>query len=109
MVKLYTVNKKKPGADCGSDHEPLIAKFRLKLRKVGKTTRPVWYDLNQIKIIIFFSYCRQVLMEKDVATTNPGVYVAMWKRLLLEFLSLPSKYFKKKLIHPLQVKCSKLI
>ena len=36
------------GADCGSDHEPLIAKFRLKLKKVGKTTRPFRYDLNQI-------------------------------------------------------------
>ena len=36
------------GADCGSDHELLIAKFRLKLKKVGKTTRPSRYDLNQI-------------------------------------------------------------
>ena len=36
------------GADCGSDHELLIAKFRLKLEKVGKTTRPFRYDLNQI-------------------------------------------------------------
>ena len=36
------------GADCGSDHEILIAKFRLKLKKVGKTTRPFRYDLNQI-------------------------------------------------------------
>ena len=35
-------------ADCGSDHEFLIAKFRLKLKKVGKTTRPFRYDLNQI-------------------------------------------------------------
>ena len=34
--------------DCGSDHELLIAKFRLKLKKVGKTTRPFRYDLNQI-------------------------------------------------------------
>ena len=40
--------KRRPGADCGSDHEPLIVKFRLKLKKVGKTTRPFWYDLNQI-------------------------------------------------------------
>ena len=40
--------KTRPGADCGSDHEPLIAKFRLKLRKVEKTTRPFRYDLNQI-------------------------------------------------------------
>ena len=38
----------RPGADCGSDHEPLIAKFRLKLKKVGKTSRPFRYDLNQI-------------------------------------------------------------
>ena len=37
-----------PGADCGSDHELLIAKFRLKLKKVGKTTRPFKCDLNQI-------------------------------------------------------------
>ena len=37
-----------PGADCGSDHELLIAKFRLILKKVGKTTRPFRYDLNQI-------------------------------------------------------------
>ena len=37
-----------PGADCGSDHELLIAKFRLKLKKGGKTTRPFRYDLNQI-------------------------------------------------------------
>ena len=38
----------RPGADCGSDHEFLIAKFRLKLKKVGKSTRPFTYDLNQI-------------------------------------------------------------
>jgi len=40
--------KARPGADCGSDHELLIAKFRLKLKKVGKATRPFRYDLNQI-------------------------------------------------------------
>ena len=48
MEKLYTVTKTTLGADCGSDHELLIAKFRLKLKKVGKTTRPLRYDLNQI-------------------------------------------------------------
>ena len=40
--------KTRPGADCGSDHELLISKFRLKLKKVGKTTKSVRYDLNQI-------------------------------------------------------------
>ena len=40
--------KTRPGAECGSDHEVLIAKFRLKLRKVGETTRTFRYDLNQI-------------------------------------------------------------
>ena len=40
--------KTRPGADCGSDHELLTAKFRLKLKKVGKTTRPFTYDLIQI-------------------------------------------------------------
>ena len=40
--------KTRPGADYDSDHELLIAKFRLKLKEVGKTTRPLWYDLNQI-------------------------------------------------------------
>ena len=55
MKKLYTVSKKKPknkktrsGADCGSGHRLHIAKFRLKLKKVEKTTRPARYDLNQI-------------------------------------------------------------
>ena len=40
--------KTRPGADCDSDHELLITKFRLKLKKVGKTTRPFSYDLNKI-------------------------------------------------------------
>ena len=48
MDKLYTASKNKTGADCGSDHELLIAKFRLKLKKVGKTARPLRHDLNQI-------------------------------------------------------------
>ena len=47
MEKLYTVNKNKTVADCASDHELLIAKFRLTL-KVGKTIRPFRYDLNLI-------------------------------------------------------------
>ena len=46
------------GADCGSDHELLLAKFRLKLKKVGTTTRPFKYDLNQI----FYDYTVEVII-----------------------------------------------
>ena len=45
---LYSQQKTRPGADCGSDHELLIAKFKFKLKKVGKTTRPFRYDVNKI-------------------------------------------------------------
>ena len=48
--------KIRPGVDCGSDHELIIAKFRLKLKKVGKTTRPFRDDLNQI----LYNYTVQV-------------------------------------------------
>ena len=48
MKKLYTVSKNNLGADCGSDYELLIVKFRLKWKKVGKTTRPFRYDLNKM-------------------------------------------------------------
>ena len=44
--------KRRPGADCGSDHELLTAKFRFKLQKMWKSTRPFKYDLNQIPMII---------------------------------------------------------
>ena len=47
IEKLYTIHRNKTG-NCGSDHEFLIAKFRRKWKKVGKTTRPFRYDLNQI-------------------------------------------------------------
>ena len=48
MEKFYTVKKQKPRTNCGSDHQLLIAKFRFKLKRVRKTTRPYRYDLNQI-------------------------------------------------------------
>ena len=54
--KLYKVSKNKIGADCGSDHDLLIAKFRLKLKKVGKITRPFRYDLSQI----LYNYIEEV-------------------------------------------------
>ena len=52
MEKLYTVSKTRQGADCGSDHELLITKFRLKLKKVEKTTRPFRCDATKSLMII---------------------------------------------------------
>ena len=46
--EAHSQQKTRLGADCGSDYELLVAKFRLKLKKVGKTTKPFRYDLNQI-------------------------------------------------------------
>ena len=71
MEKLYTVSKNKTGTDCGSDHELLIAKFRLKLKRVGKTTRPFRYDLNQIP----YDYTVEVrnrFKELDLIDRVPG-------------------------------------
>ena len=48
MDKLSTVSKTRLRVDCGSEHEFLIAKFKLKLKKVGEITRPFRYDLHQI-------------------------------------------------------------
>ena len=50
MEKFIQSAKTRPGADCGSEHELLIAKFRLKLKKVGKTSRPFRYDLNSYTV-----------------------------------------------------------
>ena len=63
--------KTKPGADCGSDHELLVAKFRLKLKKAGKTTRCFRYDLNQIP----YNYTVEVrnrIKEQDLIDKVPG-------------------------------------
>ena len=48
MRRSIQSTKTRPGADCGSDHELLITKFRVKLKKIGKIARPFRYDLNQI-------------------------------------------------------------
>ena len=57
MGKHYIVRKNKTGSWCGSDHKVLIAKFRIKLKKVGKSTKPLRYDLNQI----LYSYTVEVI------------------------------------------------
>ena len=56
MEKPYTVSKKRLGAECGSDHEQLIAQCRLNVKKVGETTRPFRFDLNQIT----YAYAEEV-------------------------------------------------
>ena len=56
---LYSQQKTRPGADCGLDHEVLIDKFRLKLNKVGKATRPFRYDLSQIP----YNYTMEVRID----------------------------------------------
>ena len=60
--KLCTVSKTRPGVDCGSDHELLIANFRLKLKKVLKTTRPFRYHLNQIT----YDYTVEVINRLEI-------------------------------------------
>ena len=70
LLSLHSA-KTRPGADSGSDHELLIAKFRLKLKKVGKTTRPFRYDLNQIP----YDYrveVRNRFKELDLIDRVPG-------------------------------------
>ena len=46
---VYSQKKSRPGADCGSNHQLFVAKFRLKLKKVGKTTRPVSYQFSPVQ------------------------------------------------------------
>ena len=70
--------KTRPGADCGSDHELLIAKFRLKLKKVGKTTRPFRYDLNQIP----YDYTVEVRNRFKGLDLTDGVPDELWTEVL---------------------------
>ena len=72
LEKLYTVSKTRPGADCGSDHELLIAKFRLILKKVGKSTRPFRYDLNQI------TYDNTVDLRKGKRVSEKHLFLLYW-------------------------------
>ena len=70
--------KTRPGADCGSDHELLITKFRLKLKKVGNTPRPFRYDLNQIP----YDYTVEVRNRfKGLDLMNYGMkFVTLYRR-----------------------------
>ena len=66
--------KIRPGVDCGSDYELLITKFRLELKKVGKTTRPFRYDLNQIP----YDYTMEVRNRFKGLDLIGGVPDALW-------------------------------
>ena len=66
--------KTRPGADCGSDHEHFIAKFRLKLKKVGKTIRPFRYDLNQIP----YNYIVEVSNRFNGLDLIDGLLEELW-------------------------------
>ena len=78
MEKLYTVSKNtRLAAGCGSHHELLIAKFRLILKKVGKTTRPFRYDLNQIPNDYTFKVaklCSTLYNPMDCSPPGPCVH-----------------------------------
>ena len=67
--------KTRPGADCTSDHKLLIAKFRLKLKKVGKITRPFRYDLNQIP----YDYIVEVMNRLKGLDLVGRVSEELWK------------------------------
>ena len=73
---LYSQQKTRPGANCGTDHELRIAKFRLKLKKVGKTTRPFRYDLNQIPydytVVVMNRFKGLDLVDKRAHRTMDG-------------------------------------
>ena len=74
MEKLIQSANTRLGADYGSDHELLIAKFRVKLKKVGKTTRPLRYDLNQIT----YDYTVEVLNKFTVLGLIDTVPEELW-------------------------------
>ena len=72
-----------PGTDCGSDHELLNAKFGLKLKKVGKTTRPLSYDLNQIPYVkavychsTYLTYAEYIVWNARLDETQAGMKIA---------------------------------
>ena len=76
MEKLYTVSKIRLGVDCGSDHELLIAKFRLKLKKVGKTTRPLRYDLKVLDFLIpNWGFSPLHVPHRGLVEGGTGIYI----------------------------------
>ena len=89
--------KTRPGADYGSDHELIIAKFRLKLKKAGKTTRPLRYDLNQIS----YNYTVEVMNRFNRLDLVDRVPEELWR----EFHNTVQKVVTKTI--PKKNKCEK--
>ena len=76
MEKLYTVSKIRLGVDCGSDHELLIAKFRLKLKKVEKTIRPLRYDLKVLDFLIpYWGFFPLHVPHRGLVEGGTGIYI----------------------------------
>ena len=73
IKKLY--KKTRPGADCGSDNELLIVKFRLQLKTAGKITRPFWYDINQIP----YDYIVEVMNSQEIRSVDRAPE-ELWRR-----------------------------
>ena len=80
------------GANYGSDHELLIAKFRLKLKKVGKNTRPFRYDLNQIP----YDYTVEVTNRFKGLDLIDGVPEELWTEAVIKTISKKKKCKKAK-------------
>ena len=84
--------KTRPGADCGSDHELLIAKFRLKLKKVEKTTKPFMYDLNQIP----YDYTVEVTDRFKGLDLTDRVPEELWTKFVTLYRRRESRPFPRK-------------
>ena len=86
--------KTRPGADCGSDHELLIAKFRLRLKKVGKTTKPFRYDLNRIP----YNYTVEVTNRFQGLDLIDRIHEELWTEFhdIVQEVVIKTIYKKKK-------------
>ena len=94
-------SKTRPGADCGSDHELLIEKFRLKLKKVGKTTRSLKYDLNQIP----YEYTVEVMSKiRGIIRSDRQECLKNYR---WKFITLCSRQWPKPKTIPKKKKCMK--
>ena len=71
--------KTRPAANCGSDHQFLITKFRIKLKKAGETTRPVRYDLNQIP----YEYAVEVMNNVKGLDLENSVPEELWTEVII--------------------------